>query len=82
LANQAPGELARNYFGVAEAIVGDAGTLVPDVIDLFLFLPSQAKALPHRDTPNINRIATNTFFIFDFLRHHNEHNSAIAGRTI
>ena len=57
-------ELPQYYFDVAVAIMGVAG-LVPDVIALFLALPSQAKALPNIDTPNNNRIATNTFFMVD-----------------
>lgn len=65
---------------MAEAITGDAGTLVDVVIALSLFLPSQAKAPPHSDTPSANSTATDTFLIADLLRQQNILASAIASR--
>jgi hypothetical protein len=53
---------------VAGAVTGDAGALVPD--DIAFFLPSQAIALPHINTPDTIRIATKACFISTLLYQH------------
>jgi len=68
LVTQVPDWFLQDYFDVAGAVTGDAGTLVPD--GFALFLPSQAKALPHINTPDTIRIATKACFISNLLFHH------------